>query len=59
MKMDSLDSLTHGGVRGRNFSSRRNSSYSIKEGDLQDEDMETDRADALLQYDWCMREVPL
>ena len=35
MKMDSLDSLTHGGVRGRNFSSRRNSSYSIAEsGDL-------------------------
>ena len=31
MKMDSLDSLTHGGVRGRNFSSRRNSSYSIKD----------------------------
>ncbi len=31
MKMDSLDSLTHGGVRGRNFSSRRNSSYPIVE----------------------------
>ena len=28
-------------------------------GDLQDEDMEADRADALLQHDRCMWEIPL
>ena len=28
-KIDLLDSLTYGGVRGRNFSVNRNSSYSI------------------------------
>lgn len=33
--------------------------FFFKEGDLQDEDMETDRADALLQHDRCMREVPI
>lgn len=33
--------------------------FFFKEGDLQDEDKETDHADALLQHDWCMREVPI
>lgn len=26
----------------------------LKRGDLQNENLETDRVDALLQYDWCM-----
>ena len=31
----------------------------LKKGDLQDEDLEVDRIDALLRYDWCMWEVSL
>ncbi len=26
----------------------------LKRGDLQNENLEADRVDALLQYDWCM-----
>lgn len=33
--------------------------FFCKEGDLQDENMETVRTDTLLQHDRCMWEIPL